>query len=52
MDKLIKKVEKDIKNNDKKKSLKDIAILLMEDKKFDKKLDKCKKITQKKKQKK
>ncbi len=41
MDKLIHKVEKDVKGGKKKKAEKDIKVLLKADKKFDKKIDKC-----------
>jgi len=41
MDKLIKKVEKDVKENKKSKAEKDIKVLLKQDKVQDKKVEKC-----------
>lgn len=41
MDKLIKKVQKDVKENKKPKAEKDIKVLLKKDKIQDKKVEKC-----------
>lgn len=48
MDKQINKVKKDIQTNKKEKAVKDVNKLLKMDKKFDKKLDKCAKMSKKK----
>jgi len=42
MDRLINKVKSDVTKNKKKNALKDIKVLQKADKKFDRKLDKCK----------
>lgn len=47
MDKLIKKVEKDVKKGAKGKAMKDIKTLKHADKKFDKKIEKAKKVMKK-----
>ena len=49
MDRLIHKVEKDVKQGKKKKAEKDIKTLLKADKKFDRKVDKCDQMMMKKK---
>ncbi len=49
MDKQIKKVKKDVEKGDKPKAKKDIAKLMKMDKKFDKEIDKCKDMKEKKK---
>lgn len=51
MDRLIHKVEKDVKSGKKKKAEQDIKVLLKADKKFDRKIEKCDKKMHKKKMK-
>ncbi len=51
MDKMIKKVQQDIKKGKKKKGEKDVSKLLKADKKFDAKVDKCDMMMKKKKKK-